>query len=265
MPYSATVFRVLIASPSDVPREREAIAQTLNDWNSLNSKETGKVLMPVMWETHSAPAMGDDPQTIINNQVVRGCDMLIGAFWTRLGSPTGRETSGTVEEIKFFLEETKPVMLYYSMAQVAIGQIDTDQLNKLNEFKQSIRLKGLQAEYNSIDELKQRLSRHLTIVMREISVGTRVDNQAVKQASIDENNDVISSEIENNPENISFINYTERAFIIKRNTAKFKEALSSAGGKWISLRTGGKGWMFSKKHLQKISKLLNVSPELQPC
>ena len=118
MPFSAQVLNVLIASPSDVASERDAIAQTLYEWNALNSEETGFVLLPVRWESHSAPAMGDRPQGIINNQVVRNCDMLIGAFWTRLGSVTGVEESGTVEEIKFFLKNNRPVMLYYSKAAV---------------------------------------------------------------------------------------------------------------------------------------------------
>jgi hypothetical protein len=73
MPYSAAVFSVLIASPSDVADEREAIATTLHEWNSLNSQATGYVLLPVMWQSHSAPAMGGGPQEIINKQVVRGC------------------------------------------------------------------------------------------------------------------------------------------------------------------------------------------------
>lgn len=86
MSFSATVLNVLIASPSDVPEEREAITESLYEWNALNSQTTGFVLLPVRWESHSAPTMGDRPQGIINNQVVRNCDMLIGAFWTRLGS-----------------------------------------------------------------------------------------------------------------------------------------------------------------------------------
>lgn len=112
MSYSATIFKVLIASPSDVPEERQAIASALHDWNSLHGEEQSKLLLPVMCETHSAPAMGDRPQAIINEKVVKSCDMLIGAFWTRLGSPTGVEESGTVEEIKWFLGQKEPVMLY---------------------------------------------------------------------------------------------------------------------------------------------------------
>ncbi|MGS7422083.1 hypothetical protein ACVMJF_25680, partial [Klebsiella pneumoniae] len=136
----------------------------------------------VKWESHSAPTMGDRPQGIINNQVVRNCDMLIGAFWTRLGSPTGVEESGTVEEIKWFLRQQKPVMLYYSKKQVDLDAIDTQQLEKLKEFKKSIREKGIQEQYTNVDELKMKLSRQLTIVLREVSVNTVVDVKAVKAA-----------------------------------------------------------------------------------
>ena len=50
MPFSATVFNVLIASPSDVLAERAAIAQSLHDWNVLHAQDQGKILLPVMWE-----------------------------------------------------------------------------------------------------------------------------------------------------------------------------------------------------------------------
>lgn len=143
MPYPASVFNVLIASPSDVPCERQAIAESLHEWNSLHSQSTGKVLLPVMWESHSAPSMADRPQGVINDLVVKSCDMLIGAFWTRLGSPTGVEDSGTVEEIKWFLKHDKPVMLYYSDAPVPPSKIDKDQLDRLEQFKKSIRNKGI--------------------------------------------------------------------------------------------------------------------------
>lgn len=41
MSFSATVLNVLIASPSDVPEEREAITESLYEWNALNSQTTG--------------------------------------------------------------------------------------------------------------------------------------------------------------------------------------------------------------------------------
>ena len=267
MAYSATVFNVLIASPSDVNEEREAIAQTLHDWNSLNSVETGKVLLPVRWESHSAPAMGDRPQGIINNQVVRDCDMLIGAFWTRLGSPTGVEDSGTVEEIKLFLKVQKPVMLYYSKKHIDMDEADLEQIQKLKEFKKSIRDKGIQEHYCSIDELKQKLMRQLTIVMRGISVGTHVNPKVVKEAKEDKN--LTQEKTQNLPQRntqksqaITLADYTDKAFVVLGNSTEFKDRLMKINGKWINLRKGGNGWMFSKKRLPDVAKILGIPPVL---
>lgn len=274
MPFSATVFNVLIASPSDVPAEREAIAASLHEWNALNSVETGKVLLPVMWESHSAPVMGDRPQAIINDQVVHTCDMLIGAFWTRLGSPTGIEDSGTVEEIKWFLKNNKPVMLYYSKAQPDLDAIDTAQLEKLREFKKSIRDKGIQEQYVLVDELKQKLSRQLTIVMRGMSVGTVVNPSVVKEARASgaSPTDTVAEptktapqvpEVENN-ESLWFEDYSEKSFAVRGDTLNHREELKRLGGKYIPLKTGGRGWNFSKKRLAEVAELLTVPPELRP-
>jgi len=269
MPYSATVFSVLIASPSDVADEREAIAATLHEWNSLNSQTTGYVLLPVMWESHSAPAMGGRPQEIINKQVVRGCDMLIGAFWTRLGSPTGVEESGTVEEIRWFLKESKPVMLYYSKQHVDLDRIDTAQLEKLKQFKASIRDKGIQADYSSVPELKQVLLRHLTIVMRDMSVAPKVDARTVRAAKASVGDDELSARVPANPatkdsksEPIRLENYTDRSFVVRGDSSVFSEKLKALNGRWIRLSTGGKGWVFSKKRLADVAKVLKLKPVL---
>lgn len=273
MPYSATVFNVLIASPSDVADEREAIARTLHDWNALNSQESGYVLLPVMWESHAAPAMGDRPQALING-VVRTCDMLIGAFWTRLGSPTGVEESGTVEEIKWFLKQSKPVMLYYSQQRADLDAIDTAQLDKLKEFKKSIRDKGIQDPYVSTDDLRQRLLRHLTIVMRDMSVSPVVDAKVVRAAKASTVSELtntapprtvtsVSNGVAPKAHAILLEDYTEKSFIVRGETMPFADKLRALGGKWISLKGGGKAWNFSKKRLLEVAKVLKIKPMLQ--
>lgn len=266
MPFSAQVMKVLIASPSDVAQEREAIAQTLYEWNALNSEETGYVLLPVRWESHAAPAMGDRPQAIINNQVVRGCDMLIGAFWTRLGSNTGIEESGTVEEIKFFLKESRPVMLYFSKAKADLEYIDLKQLETLKKFKESIRDRGLQDGYNSAEDLKQKLLRQLTIVMRDISTSPTINKRAMQEAkrSTSEQVSIVSDSGNgvDSSDSIRFEEYTDKSFIVRGNTKAIKDKLSEVGGKWIKTKDGSFAWMFSKRHLEKVAAIVGVKPKL---
>jgi hypothetical protein len=79
MPFPAKVFRVFIASPSDVSEEREIVVRAIQQWNNLNAAERQVVLLPLRWETHSAPEYGRRPQEIVNRQVVDNCDVLVGS------------------------------------------------------------------------------------------------------------------------------------------------------------------------------------------
>ncbi len=161
MAYDATVCRVMIACPGDVEEEREIAREVIWNWDYLHSDRTGIVLMPVGWDTHSAPAMGDRPQAIINKQVLEGCDLLIGIFWTRIGTPTGQEVSGTVEEIKEHCQNGKPAMLYFSEAPFHPKSVEPGQYERLQAFKEQCESEGLVASYDSVSEFKDVLTRHL--------------------------------------------------------------------------------------------------------
>jgi hypothetical protein len=47
MSFTATTYRVLIASPSDLTEEREAATMSINDWNAQHAAAEGVVLLPV--------------------------------------------------------------------------------------------------------------------------------------------------------------------------------------------------------------------------
>lgn len=170
MPYQATIYRVLIASPSDVPDERRAIPEAIYAWNDLHSVDMAVALLPVKWETHATPEMGDRPQAIINKQIVQECDVLVGVFWTKLGTPTGKAESGTVEEIKEFRAKDKPVLLYFSSAPVHPDSVDLDQYNRLQAFKKECYASGIVFPYSSVDELRGLLHRHLLETIRRLQV-----------------------------------------------------------------------------------------------
>lgn len=163
MAFDAKILRILIASPGDVGEERNVIPEIINDWNAINSVVSKVVLMPVKWETHSAPLMGDRPQAIINEQLLKESDVLVGVFWTRVGTNTGVAVSGTAEEIEQFLEMKKPVMLYFSQSPIEPDKIDVTQFTILKAFKEKMRLQGLTESYNGIPDFRQKLSRQLSI------------------------------------------------------------------------------------------------------
>ena len=111
MPYDAKVFKIMIASPSDVLEERKIIRQVIYEWNDINSESRKLVLLPTGWETNSSPEMGGKPQEIINKQILEKCDVLVGVFWTRIGTETDEFISGTVEEIEKHIHHGKLAML----------------------------------------------------------------------------------------------------------------------------------------------------------
>lgn len=161
MSYRAKVVKVMIASPGDVVAERNAIRNVIQEWNFAHSEDKNIVLMPIGWESHSSPAMGARPQAIINKQVLKDCDLLIAVFWTRLGTPTGKAASGTLEEIDEHVKAKKPAMVYFSAIPPAYGNVDPEQYRALQEFKAQLRERGLYAEYGSLEEFREMLTRQL--------------------------------------------------------------------------------------------------------
>jgi hypothetical protein len=173
MAYNAKVFEVMIASPGDVPEERNLIRDIIHEWNDLHSAATNFVLRPVMWETHAAPDLSGRAQGLINQRLLEKCDVLVGVFWTRLGSPTGVESSGTVEEIKRHVEAGKPAMVYFSTAPVAPDSLDLEQYKAVKEFKNWCKERGLIEGYDNIADFSEKFRRHIQIIIR--------DNEYLKQ------------------------------------------------------------------------------------
>lgn len=167
MSYLANVYNVLIASPSDVELERKIIVELLHEWNAAHSAKRHIVLMPVMWETHSGPELNSRPQDVINREVVDECDLAIGVFWSRLGTPTDVAESGTIEEIKRMVAAKKLVMPYFSTKELPYDH-DADQLIKVKAFKEQCLDNSLVEQYQSLDEFRKKLSRQLEIKLSQL-------------------------------------------------------------------------------------------------
>ena len=109
-------YKVFIASPGDVPDEREIVrdvCRQLNDDRLVRSYDAA--FRPVGWE-ESFPAAGRS-QEIINRLVVE-CDIFVCLFHKRFGTPSGEEASGTLEEFllayDLWQNLTKPhIMVYF--------------------------------------------------------------------------------------------------------------------------------------------------------
>jgi hypothetical protein len=194
MAFQAHTYRVLIASPSDLSDDRQAASEAVNEWNAQHvgmtrrvTADAGKrkvtalcsdlfsehavaesvVLLPVKWETHAIPETGVRPQEALNRQLVRGADILLGMFWTKLGTDTGVADSGTVEEIDQFVSAGKPALLYFSSRPINPRSIDVNQLERLETFRADTYKRALTGTFTDIGELRHILTRDL---MRQVRI-----------------------------------------------------------------------------------------------
>lgn len=165
MTFEATACNVMIASPSDVQVERNIVRDVIHEWNAVNASTRRIVLLPVRWESHSTPLMGDHPQSIINWQVLKNSDLLIAVFWTRLGTPTQNSISGTVEEIEEHVTAGKPAMIYFSSVPVAMDSVDQDQYAALTKFKNACKARGLFYSFESTVEFHDSVRWHLAMTL----------------------------------------------------------------------------------------------------
>jgi hypothetical protein len=90
MAQKITGLRVVQASPSDVKREREAFAKVVDQVNNDMARPAGFHLDLWRWETDSRPGFNPKgPQGLIDKALrIDQCDLFIGIFWNRIGSPT---------------------------------------------------------------------------------------------------------------------------------------------------------------------------------
>ena len=167
MSYSATILEVMIASPSDVAVERNIIREVLSEWNVVNSRSRATVLLPLGWDSHAAPDMSRKAQKLINDKILLHADLLIGVFWTRVGTATDEYISGTVEEIEEHIKADRPAMLYFSSAPVRLDSVDSEQYANLQQFRHSCEERGLYERYGDFNEFRAKLVRQLSITMND--------------------------------------------------------------------------------------------------
>jgi hypothetical protein len=163
MSFQANVLKVMIASPGDVAKERTIATEEIHRWNDANASTRRLVLLPVKWETHSTPEQGDQPQPIINRQLLKDADIVIGIFGTRIGTVTEDYVSGSVEEIKKHVAAGKTAKIYFSDVPVPPSSINPAQYASLQQFRLECQRTGLYATFNSAEQFRMDFSHHLAL------------------------------------------------------------------------------------------------------
>lgn len=174
-------YTCFVASPSDVQTERDACEDAIAEINR-SFADKGISLRLVRWEKNATPALGQDGQAVVNEQLSPGeADFFVGVFWARFGKPTPRAGSGTEEEFNLAFDRwnsTKDnhVLLFFKTANVPTD-IDGTQLEKVKEFKKrASRMGAFYKEFSTTEEFAQALRETITkILLKTIPDSGRAD------------------------------------------------------------------------------------------
>jgi hypothetical protein len=100
---------IFLASPGDVPKERAYVEEIVAELNRTTCHPHDKNLIVKEWKKDANPGYGKDAQAIINDQIAEMSryHLFVGIMWNRLGTPTPRAESGTVEEFERAVEAHK--------------------------------------------------------------------------------------------------------------------------------------------------------------
>lgn len=161
-----THYYYLISCPSDVQEELEIVLNVIDEINMTVGEDNGINIKCLYWKNNARPSSGENGQNIINKQLLSRADGVIALFWTKFGTPTEEYGSGTEEEIEKSILQGKNVMLYFSNKPINPDKIDYQQYVRVIEFKK--RYSGLFAEYNTLDDFRQKLNRHILDLMSKL-------------------------------------------------------------------------------------------------
>jgi hypothetical protein len=95
-------------------------------------------------------------------------DLVIAVFWTRLGTPTDTEPSGSVEEIRRKRTQGAHVFLYFAEQPIANPMsVDPQQLQAVQDFRTEMEQQALIGTYDNGEGLSHKVQRDLTRYFQE--------------------------------------------------------------------------------------------------
>jgi hypothetical protein len=191
------VIDVFVASPSDVLDERTALESIIEELNRTWSNNLGIALNLVKWETNTYPGFSDCPQQVINEQIDDKYDVFIGILWSKIGSPTKKSESGTLEEFERAYAKYKTkndpidIMLYFKDEAIPPSKMNYKDLQKINKFKAQVVDKGgYYGTFDTTDDFEVLLRSHLSLVAQKWANNT-------PQAMVSDTKEISNSHCDN--------------------------------------------------------------------
>lgn len=194
------VVTVFLSCPGDMENEKNRLESVVHDLNS-NFQKIGLLVIPWRHERDVVPNVAQDAQEVINEQTP-DYDVYVGVMCGRLGTPTARAESGTLEELMKararFHKEQKPKVLFYFCC------------NPVEEVKRIQKeFSGIYSVFDSAVALESKFKNHMTSILLD-ELFTKPD---MRRSIVDQQpywavqlGDHLNETIETKPD--TFLNYS---------------------------------------------------------
>jgi hypothetical protein len=168
------ILKIVLASPSDVQDEREIMDNIIDEINRGIAETVDLRLELIKWETDAYPGFhAEGPQGLIDPILrIQECDILIGIFWSRFGTPTKDALSGTEHEfntaLKSWKEYGRPqIMVYFRQDKFSPKTAEEkEQFDRVMQFKQIFPKEGLFWNYKK-KNFANSVRNHLTLYIKQ--------------------------------------------------------------------------------------------------
>lgn len=178
-----TEYRIFLASPGGLQKERNAFEDVITKYNKDEAIHGGARFIPVGWKD----TLGGNgrPQAIINEDL-RKCDYFVLMFWDRWGSNPnvdreGQFSSGTEEEYYVALESLKDSVPPMKQLVVFFKAVDPrqlsdpgPQLSKVLDFQKKLEKEFFFDVFDELDGFKDCLRSYLGRWRRDHEDGSGV-------------------------------------------------------------------------------------------
>lgn len=213
-----TAYDLLLSCPGDVLNTIDIIKEEVTNFNRIFGQLNNIEVIVKHWSTDSFPQAGDKPQELLNKQFIRECDAVVAIFWTRFGTPTDKYQSGTEEEIEEMIKAEKQVFLYFLDKPASPSNIDMEQYEKVKQFKNKYKDKGIYAIVKDEQELKKQFLNHLSLYFLQLFVGNRNTSLAINSPKLE----IKSIQKDNTKINVNYRNLLQSKFIKEKEEAIIK-------------------------------------------
>jgi len=169
------VLRIVVASPGDVNAERGLLPNVIEELNRGVAADRGLSLELSRWETDAYPGFHPEgPQGLIDPIIkITDCDLLIGIFWKKFGTPAADGQTGTEHEINLAIsawkEKGSPQVFVYFSQKPHSPQSSSEavQWGQVLGFREKFPAEGLWCGYNDEKHFEVIVRKDLTNFIRD--------------------------------------------------------------------------------------------------